>query len=98
MVIDLISLDAEVEKVVLFVNIHDAAARNQNFGSSGTVGARLYDNESAHIFMEADLMEDNATDTSMVVGEFYRKDAVWKYKNIAQGGKQTLSEFANSYK
>ena len=98
MVVDLTKLDTDIEKVVFFVNIHGAAQKNQNFGSSGAVGARLYDNETAHIFVEADLMEDNATDTSMVVGEFYRKDGAWKYKNLAQGGKLTLQEFANSYK
>lgn len=98
MVVELTKLDDAVEKVVFFVNIHNAAQKNQNFGSSGAVGARLYDNETAHIFVEADLMEDNATDTSMVVGEFYRKNGVWKYKNLAQGGTLTLSEFANSYK
>ncbi len=96
--VNLSKLDADVEKVVFFTNIHDAANRSQNFGTTGTMGARLYNNEDAHIFMEADLMEDNSTNTSMLIGEFYRKDTAWKYKNMAQGGNQTLQEFADSYK
>ena len=96
--LDLSTLAPEIEKVVFFVNIHQAAQKNQNFGTSGTMGARLYNADTAEIFMEADLMEDNATQNSMVIGEFYRKDGAWKYKNMAQGGKQTLQEFADSYK
>lgn len=96
--VDLSTLGAEVEKVVFFVNIHQAKQKNQNFGTSGTMQARLYDAESAHIFMEADLMEDNSTSTSMLIGEFYRKDGAWKYKNLAQGGNQTLQDFADAYK
>ncbi len=96
--VNLSTLDASVEKVVFFANIHQAAEKNQNFGTTGTMRARLYDAVTAEVFMEADLMEDNATQTSIVIGEFYRKDGAWKYKNMAQGGKQTLQEFANSYK
>jgi len=96
--VDLAKLPADVKKVVFFVNIYGAENKKQNFGTTGTMGARLYDGATAHIFMEADLMEDNATQTSMIIGEFYRKDAGFKYKNMAQGGKQTLTEFANSYK
>lgn len=91
------ALDANVQKVIFFVNVYNAAAKKQNFGTSGTMLVRLYDSKTGNIFMEADLMEDNATQTSMIVGEFYRKGDSWKYKNMAQGGKQTISEFANSY-
>jgi len=97
-VVDLTKLTTDTTKVVFFTNIHAASSRNQNFGTTGTMGARLYNADDAHIFMEADLMEDNATQTSIIIGEFYRKDAGWKYKNMAQGGKQELSDFANSYK
>lgn len=96
--VDLAKLPADVQKVVFFVNIYQAAAKKQNFGTTGTMQARLYDGETAKVFMEADLMEDNATETSMIIGEFYRKDAGWKYKNMAQGGKQSLTDFANNYK
>ena len=96
--LNLSTLDTSIEKVVFFANIHKAADKGQNFGTTGTMRARLYDAETAEVFMEADLMEDNATQTSIVIGEFYRKDGAWKYKNMAQGGKQTLQEFADSYK
>lgn len=96
--LDLEHLPTDIIKVVFFVNIYDAKNKNQNFGTTSTMQARLYDGETAHIFMEADLMEDNATHTSMIIGEFYRRDNNWKYKNMAQGGNQTLTEFMNSYK
>ncbi len=90
------NLPTSVDKVIFFVNIYQASQKGQNFGTTGTMKARLYDVDTGEVFMEADLMEDNATQTSMIVGEFYRKENGWKYKNMAQGGKQTVQEFVNS--
>ena len=95
--VQLTDLPDSVDKVIFFVNIHDAASKGQNFGTSGAMQARLYDIDTGNVFMTADLMEDNATQTSMVVGEFYRRNGSWKYKNMAQGGKQTIQDFTSSY-
>ncbi len=97
--VKLSQLPTSVDKVVFLVNIYNAEIKGQTFGTTSTMQARLYDVPTGHIFMEANLMENNAINRSMIIGEFYRNEGGWKYKNIALGsGNSSLQALVDAYK
>ena len=97
--VKLSDLPASVDKVVFLINIYGGESKGQTFGTTSTMQARLYDVPSGNVFMEADLMENNATNRAMVVGEFYRNESGWKYKNLSTGSNDSsLQKLVDAYK
>lgn len=95
--IDLQKVPAEVDKVVIAVTIHEAAARNQNFGQVGNAFMRVVNDSSAAEIARYDLSEDASTETAMVFGEIYRNGADWKFRAVGQGFAGGLGPLASSY-
>jgi len=92
-----ISLDkvpADIEKIILFVNIYEAASRGQNFGQVNNAYVRLFKTEGEEELAKIDLSEDFSTETSVVLGELYRHGGEWKFKNVEQGYAGGLKEIA----
>ena len=44
-----------------------------------------------------DLSEDASTETAMIFGELYRKDAEWKFRAVGQGFNGGLGPLAKEY-
>ena len=87
--VDLAKMPAEVQKVVVIVNIHDAQARNQNFGMVKNAKVHLYEGACGtssdggdKIVANYDLEEDASMSRCLVFCELYRKDNDWKFKAI----------------
>jgi len=81
--VDLAKMPAEVEKVVVIVNIHDAKARQQNFGQVKNAKVHLYEGaEGNKIVANYDLEEDASMSRCLVFCELYKKDNDWKFKAI----------------
>ncbi len=95
--VDLTKVPAGVERIVVAVTIHEAAARNQNFGQVSNACIRVVDDSNASEIARYDLSEDASTETAMIFGEVYRNGADWKFKAVGQGFAGGLGPLASSY-
>jgi tellurium resistance protein TerD len=68
------------------VNIHDAKARQQNFGMVKNAKVTLYKGATgvaeSDILAKYDLEEDASMSRCLVFCELYKKDGEWKFKAI----------------
>lgn len=83
--VDLSKLPPEAQRIIVVVSLHDAAARGQNFGQVRNAYIRLVNSASQGEVARYDLAEDYSTETAMVFGELYRRDAEWKFRAVGQG-------------
>ncbi|CUI07513.1 TerD family protein [Massilia antarctica] len=95
--IDLASVPADIDKVVLAVTIHDAETRRQNFGMVSKAFVRCINAAGNAEIARYDLSEDGSTEAAMVFGEVYRAGADWKFRAIGQGFQGGLGPLAKSY-
>jgi tellurium resistance protein TerD len=96
-VVDLTRVPADVEKVAVAVTIHDAEARNQNFGQVSSAYIRCVNEANNTEVARYDLSEDASVETAMIFGEIYRHNGEWKFKAIGQGFKGGLGPLAQNY-
>ena len=83
--VDLSRVPAEVDKLVFPVSIYDAESRRQSFGQVRNAFIRVVNQANDGEVARYDLSEDASTETAMVFGEIYRKDAEWKFRAVGQG-------------
>ena len=96
--VDFTKMPAEVQKIAITVTIHEAAARQQNFGqvSNAYVRVAKMANENdmtGENALRYDLGEDFSVETAIVVCEIYRNGADWKFNAVGagfQGGLEAL--------
>ena len=90
---------AEIEKLIIFVSIHDAEKLKQNFGQVLNAFVRLVNQDTQEEVTRYDLSEaeDTAIFTSMIFGEIYRYQGDWKFKAVGRGVKGGLAEFARMH-
>jgi len=96
-VIDLVKVPADVQKVAFSVTIHEAEARKQNFGQVGNAYIRVVNKADGKEIARYDLSEDYSTETAMIFGELYRNGAEWKFKAIGQGFAGGLGPLAKNF-
>jgi tellurium resistance protein TerD len=86
--VDLANVPATVDRVVFLASIDQAETRRQSFGQVSDAYIRVYDGDApgdADKEARFDLGEDASTETALVFGELYRRDADWKFRAIGQG-------------
>lgn len=96
--VDFTKVPAEVQKIAITVTIHEATARQQNFGqvSNAYVRVAKMANENdmtGENALRYDLGEDFSVETAIVVCEIYRNGADWKFNAVGagfQGGLEAL--------
>ncbi len=94
--IDLQSLPADVDRVVVVVSIDQGEARRQNFGQVRSAYSRVLDQDGAEI-VRFDLSEDAAPETAMIFSEIYRSGAEWKFRAVGQGYQSGLAGVATDF-
>lgn len=95
--IDLAATPADIEKLILFINIYQAEERHQNFGQVNNAFVRIVNQETNEELVKYDLSEDFSTETSVVMGELYRHDGGWKFKAVGQGYAGGLKAIASEH-
>ncbi len=95
--VNLVDINPAVERISFAVNIHEADARNQNFGIIENCGIRIDDQESGETQVKYDLTEDYCEYTAVLVAEIYKKDGKWKFVAKGEGLKGGLNEFLNRF-
>jgi len=89
----------EIQKLIIFVSIHDSDKLKQNFGQVLNAFVRLVNKDTQEEVTRYDLSEegDTAIYTSMIFGEIYRYQGDWKFKAVGRGVKGGIAEFARMY-
>ncbi len=95
--VDLDKVPADVDKISVCVTIHDATARNQNFGMVSKAFIRCINGDDNKEIARFDLSEDSSVETAMIFGEIYRAGSEWKFKAIGQGFAGGLAPLARSF-
>lgn len=95
--VDLTSMPADADKVVVAVSIYDADARRQSFGQVRNAFARVVNDSNGEELARYDLSEDASTETAMVFAEVYRNGDDWKFRAVGQGYSSGLVGIARDY-
>ncbi|MBM7690916.1 tellurium resistance protein TerD [Peribacillus deserti] len=95
--INLSQVPATIEKITFTITIHDAEARNQNFGQVSNAFARIFNPANGEELIRYDLGEDFSIETAVVVGELYRHSGEWKFNAIGSGYQGGLASLVRDY-
>jgi tellurium resistance protein TerD len=96
-VIELGKIPDSIEKIAVCVTIHEALARQQNFGMVSNAFIRCVDIDNNREIARYDLSEDGSVETAMIFGEIYRYNGDWKFRAVGQGFSGGLGPLARSY-
>ncbi|WLR58297.1 TerD family protein [Guptibacillus hwajinpoensis] len=88
---------AEIEKISFVITIHDAEARNQNFGQVSNAFVRILNEDSNEELIRYDLGEDFSIETAIIVGELYRHNGEWKFSAVGSGYQGGLARIATDF-
>jgi tellurium resistance protein TerD len=95
--VTLTGVPAECDKIAFVVSIYDADGRGQSFGQVSNAFIRVVNQADGVELTRYDLSEDASTETAMVFGELYRKDAEWKFRATGQGYASGLRGIAQDF-
>jgi tellurium resistance protein TerD len=95
--INLTGVPADVDKIAICINIHDADTRSQNFGQVSNAYVRVVNDETGAELMRYDLGEDYSVETGMVAAEIYRHSGEWKFNAVGSGFQGGLASLAATY-
>lgn len=97
-VIDLNSVPAQYDRIVLAVNIYKAYDRRQHFGLIQNAFIRLVDARNNREMCIYNLTENYSGQTAMLFGEVYRYNNEWKFNAVGQGTTDgSIGDFAKRY-
>ncbi len=95
--VNLASVPAEVDRIVVTVSIYDAEARGQSFGQVRNAFIRVVNQADNREITRYDLSEDASTETAMIFGEVYRSNTEWKFRAVGQGYSSGLAGIARDF-
>ncbi len=100
--IDFNKIPANISRIAITVTIHDAKARNQNFGQVSNAYVRVAARSSEDDFvgeekLRYDLAEDFSIETAIVVCEIYRHNGEWKFSAVGAGYEGGLAALCRSF-
>jgi tellurium resistance protein TerD len=85
LIVALGEVPSQCTRIIFPVSIHDAVARKQSFGQVRNAFIRVVDQDTGTELTRFDLSEDASTETAMIFGELYRREAEWKFRAVGQG-------------
>lgn len=96
-IVNIANVPANVDEILVCVNIYEAASRRQNFGMVNNAFIRIYDKDTNQEIMKFDLSEDYSSFNGMIMGKLYKKDAEWKFQAVGQGVNGDIAAIVASY-
>ena len=95
--IELPTVPANVQKIAFTVTIHEAEARQQNFGQVSNAFIRIINESNGEELIRYDLGEDFSIETALVVAEIYRKNCDWRFSAIGAGFNGGLAALCGNF-
>ncbi|MDE5764874.1 MAG: TerD family protein [Ruminococcus sp.] len=97
-IIDLLKVPADCDKIVMVVNIYQAFQRKQHFGMIRNAYIRLVDGRTSSEMCKYNLTDDYSGMTALVFGEVYKHNGEWKFNAVGQGTNDPgLAELARRF-
>ncbi|KQL54465.1 chemical-damaging agent resistance protein C [Heyndrickxia shackletonii] len=96
-IINFPKLSQHIERIGITVTIHEAEARNQNFGQVTNAFVRVVNPENNQEILRFDLGEDFSVETAVVVCELYKHQGEWKFNAIGSGFSGGLAALCRNY-
>jgi tellurium resistance protein TerD len=95
--VDLSKIDSSASEICIVVTIHEAVARNQNFGQVRNAFIRIFDSNTQEVILMFELDEDFSVETAVEFGRIYKKNGEWKFEAVGVGMKGGLEDYLNKY-
>lgn len=96
--VDLSRVPADVDKIVIVVNIYQGATRGQHFGMIRNAFIRIVDARNNSEMLRYNLTDDYSGMLAMIFGEIYRHNGEWKFNALGQGtNDNNIGELANRF-
>lgn len=95
--VDLSRIEDSVAEICIVVTIHDAAARNQNFGQVRNSFIRIFDTNTGETILNFELDEDFSVETAVEFGRIYKRNGQWKFEAVGVGMKGGLEDYLRKY-
>lgn len=97
--IDLDKVPAQVDRVLVCVNIYQCEQRKQDFGMIRAAYIRVLNRDNNQEIVRFNLTDSYSGMTALIVGEIYRHDREWKFNAIGEGAHAAhIDLLANRYK
>lgn len=97
-IVDLANVPADVDQILMAVNIYQADSKKQNFGQVNNAFIRVYDGDSKEELAKYDLSENYSAFNAVVMGKLYRHEGEWKFQAIGEGKNGDINAIAQSYR
>jgi len=95
--VDLSKIDSQATEICIVVTIHEAVARNQNFGQVRNAFIRIFDTITQEVILMFELDEDFSIETAVEFGRIYKRNNEWKFEAVGVGMKGGLQDYLNKY-
>lgn len=95
--ITLSAVNPSVKKIVFVVTINEALERGLNFSMVSNAYVRVTDSTSGQELVRFSLTDYYSNVTSMMVGEIYNHNGVWKFNAIGNGVAKDLAGLCEMY-
>ena len=95
--INLNKVNGNVQKITFVVTINEALERGLNFSMVANAYVRVVDKTTGQELNKFILTDYYANVTSMVVGELYRHNGVWKFNAVGDGVAKDLAGLCAMY-
>lgn len=95
--INLSAVNPSVKKIVFVVTINEALERGLNFSMVSNAYVRVTDSTSGQELVRFSLTDYYSNVTSMMVGEIYNHNGVWKFNAIGNGVAKDLAGLCEMY-
>ncbi|TWF40595.1 tellurium resistance protein TerD [Chitinophaga polysaccharea] len=96
-IVDLSKIDPNASEICIVITIHDALARNQNFGQVRNSFIRIFNSHTSEELLKYELEEDFSIETSVEFGRIYKKNGEWKFEAVGAGMKGGLQDYLNKF-
>lgn len=95
--LELNKVPATIAKIVFALTISDGVNKHQCFRDVGATKLTLLDKNSDAEAVVFDLSTADKNETALIIGEFYQRNAEWKFRAIGQGFNGGLQPLAELY-
>lgn len=95
--VDFTKLNPEVEKIVFVLTINEALEKNLNFSMVKDAWIRIMDPASGRELVSYQMEDYYANVISMMIGELYRHNGVWKFNAVGNGVARDLAGLCELY-
>lgn len=95
--IDLSKVPADVDQIMVAVNIYQAESRRQNFGQIDNAFIRVFDQDTNQEICRYDLSEDYSSATGMVMGKVYLHNGEWKFQAVGEGKNGSIADIVKGW-